>query len=273
MGTTIALMNQKGGVGKTTMTIHLGVGLAAMGYQVAMVDMDPQGHIAMSFALVDDSGRPREGIFELLVNGEPLDSVLMMAPADEYESIQREPGGLLYILPGGQKTQLAAINIQLDGADFGAVERSLKPLQDRTDFVLIDTAPTASLFTPAILAAADFVLCPTEMSRLSLDGLEKITQMMANLAGLHNADILGIIPMMTRANTREHKDRLDELQELYPGKVWYKEEIALSTVWKEASDAARTVFTYAPRHSAVDTAWKLIDRFLKAVEGVPYGQV
>jgi hypothetical protein len=63
------------------------------------------------------------------------------------------------------------------------------------------------------------------------------------------------------------------LRELYPGKLWHEEAIPLSTVWKEASDAARTVFTYAPRHSAVDTAWKLIDRFLKAVEGVPYEQV
>lgn len=263
MATTLAIMNQKGGVGKTTLTVHLGVGLAALGYQVCLIDMDPQGHLSVSFDIGDE---PEDGIFELLVNRRPLDILLRPIDPVQYTGLVDAPLGFLNLLPGGQRTQLAAVDIQLRGADFGAFGDAIEPLKEQYDFVLIDTSPTVALFTAAIIQATDYVLVPTEMSRLSFDGIRKIIRNMVNLEGLHNATVMGIVPMMTRPNTREYFERLQELQTTYPNLVWHEVGMTMSTVWKEAADAAMTIYKYVPGHKVVDQAWALCGRVLQAME-------
>lgn len=266
MGTTISLMNQKGGVGKTTLAVHIGVGIAALGYKVALIDMDPQGQLLVSLAL-DSLGDADEGIFNLLVNGYSLDDCIRPVPVDRISGyVEGRAPGELTLLPGGQRTQLAALDMQLRGADFHLLTDAFGPLQSTHHFTIIDTPPTLSLFTPAILGASDYVIIPTELDRLGIDGVEKFMATVINLSGMHTAQVMAILPTRTKPHTREHLDRAAELSTKFPGLVWTDYGITESTLWKEASDAGLPVFGYAPAHQAADQAWRVIGRVLEIIQ-------
>lgn len=241
---TLVITCKKGGVGKTTLALNLAVALTALGFKVALIDVDPQGGISVSLDMLDDYGAPMEGIFDLLIKEMPLDKVVFQAPADEYESVRRLPGGELYVLPGGNKTQRAAVVINEDGEDYDLLTRLIQPLRDRVHFTIWDTAPSNALWEGGILSAADYVLIPTELTRLSLDGVAKTVHQMLALQKLHNARLLGIVPTITNLNTRGQHERLTELHDQYPGKIWDEVAIPESQVWKDASEAARSIFSY-----------------------------
>lgn len=245
---TIVVANKKGGVGKTTAALNLAIAFAALGKRVGLIDVDPQGHISVSLDMVDDYGRPAEGIFHLMVNNAPLEQVLYPAPRDEYEAIIRVPGGRVVVLPGGAKTQLAAVNIQLEGGNYDALASAIAPLKNMCDVIVMDTAPSNSLFTAGIYNAADWVLIPTLLTRLGVDSVAETVQEMANLKNLHAARLLGVVPTMTQPRTREERLRLEELKSVYnqDGKtlIWDDVSIRYSVVWREASEAARSIFSY-----------------------------
>ena len=155
--------------------------------------MDPQGHLSVIFDMEKE-----DAIFKMIVLDSSLSDLLRPIDPEVYLGITDNQSGLMSILPGGQRTQLAAIDIQIRGADFGAFRQALQPLRDSYDFLLIDTSPTVSLFTPAIIQASDYLLIPTEMSRLAFDGVDEIVRTIENTKGMHNASLMGIVPMMTR---------------------------------------------------------------------------
>jgi chromosome partitioning protein len=272
MAKTLAVTNKKGGVGKTTIALNTGIALAALGYKVGIVDMDPQGHISVSLDVVDEEGQPREGVFNLLVNGYDLDDVIYEAPLAEYQSAVKRPGGVLWVLPGWKKTQLAAVNIQLEGGDYAALGRAIRPLKDRCDVVIFDTAPSNSLFEAGILEASDDVLIPTQLSRLSVDGVHNTVREMANLNKLHDAQLIGIAPVMVQSNTIEDRQRQDELEKAYGNLIWSDVSVKYSAVWRSASEEARSIFSFEsktnPRgkEQAEAALWVLVDKLVKVME-------
>lgn len=251
------LLNFKGGTGKTTITHLLGFLMAYSGLRVVMIDTDPQGHLSTLTGNIDERGYAQEGVFDLLVNGKSLHEVIV--------PIDTQGRGWLGLLPGGQRTQLAAVDMQLRGMDFGAFGRAIEPLKAVTDCILVDTSPSISLFTPSILQVTDHLIIPTDMGRLELDGVAKVFYTLANMAGMHDVNVLGILPTKTTPNTREYTERLGELIGLYGASmVWEDVQTTASTIWKEATDVQSTVVDYAPEHKSSTQAWAILDKVMTA---------
>ncbi|MBI5931906.1 MAG: ParA family protein [Chloroflexi bacterium] len=277
---TLVITCKKGGVGKTTLALNLAVALTALGFKVALIDVDPQGGISVSLDMLDDYGAPIEGIFDLLIKEMPLDKVVFQAPADEYESVRRQPGGELYVLPGGNKTQRAAVVINEDGEDYDLLTRLIQPLRDRVHFTIIDTAPSNALWEGGILSGADYALIPTQLNRLSVDGATRTVTQMNRLAGLHQARLLGILPTMVNLNTHGQAEHLLDLKQNYPGLVWESVAIPESQVWRDASEAARSIFSFksltnpAGKRLAENAMWAVAQHFLAQIhqKETRYGQ-
>ncbi len=270
MTITTTVSNQKGGVGKTTMTIHLGLGLAALGHEVGLIDLDPQGHIAYWLGLLDEeTGKPPNGLSNLIVGGAKLEHVLMELPSGWHtfnvpaDLPQGQQPGRVRVLPGYKKTSLVALDMQLDGMNYQILKTRLAQFIDTCDYVFIDTSPTVSTLLWPALAASDYVLIPTELSRLGLDGVENIMETMDNLGTTHDAKVLGILPTRKKLNVREDADREAELRRLYGDyHIWTGQAVTESTKWKETSDAPSSVFEYCPDHPSAKQAWSVVRRFL-----------
>lgn len=254
----ITLLNEKGGVGKTTLATHIAAGLAVRGRRVVLVDSDAQGHATTSFGL------PKApGLYNLLVRDEEWKKVLIAVPRERWT--QQTPSGELLLLPSNVETRAIMSALEAEIHIFG--ER-LNDLRGWADVVIIDTAPTPSLLHSLIYLATDMLLYPTQCERLSLDGLaESVTHKnsfntLREKNGLAALRIAGVQPVMYRA-TRSHELGLRYLLDEFRQMVW--PALPISKIWSEAGYAGEMLFAYAPKHGATRQTWALVERVEKAV--------
>ncbi|MFW5691731.1 MAG: ParA family protein [Chloroflexota bacterium] len=252
---TLTLINEKGGVGKTTLAIHIAAGLAIRGYRVVLADADAQGHATVSFGLRKDPG-----LYDLLVRGVPFRDVLKPAPPDRFSAPEQLCKGQLYVVPSNVETR--SIPIQISDA-FAVVDR-FRELEDLVDIVVFDTSPTPSLLHGSIYLATDSIIYPTKCEYLSFDGLvESFThrdmmQQTRSRWGLSDISVMGIVPTMYRASTLVHQENLNKLRSRYGELVW--PEVYMRTVWAEASTVGQLVYRFAPDSSAARDMWTIVDR-------------
>jgi chromosome partitioning protein len=248
VGTIIALANQKGGVGKTTLTVHLAVGAARRGKRVVVLDADPQGN-STSWLLDGDQD---EGMYRLFLLNEP--------PVHLVRSLRSWGIGLL---PGNYRTGEAL-------AMLGTVQRlseipaRIRPLGDVFDLVLMDMPPSRMSGFHELLESADWVIVPTQLERLSLEGVALLAQAVAE-GQSPMPRLLGIIPNMTRARTREHQMQMDELIEVFGQTVW--PPLPLTIRVTEATTYGTTLFDLCPGEDITETMYTLVDRMLEVVDG------
>ena len=200
----------KGGVGKTTAAVTIGHGLALIGYDVIIVDLDSQGHVAYYLGL-----ERKPGIERLLKNG---------TPAQECTMVAREPN--LAIIPSDQSTAQLEKDLLWMRFREQRLKHALEPLRDNgPDFIILDTAPGASPLHDAAMAASDYVLAIVEASTASLDGLALLTRTIAEFQGMgHSVGLMGVVPTMlddrTIASTNAVntlKATEEDLAPIYPG--------------------------------------------------------
>ncbi len=163
---TIAVMNQKGGVGKTTTTVNLGAALAEQGRRVLLIDLDPQAHLTINYGVEDDADRP--SLYDVLIDERPTDD-----PGPLSEAVL-PAGDRLWVLPSS--IDLAAAEVELVtvlGREM-LLRRRLEavvaqtPGVDPYDFVLLDCPPSLGLLTINALAAAGEVVIPMQPHFLPL---------------------------------------------------------------------------------------------------------
>ena len=249
----VTLLNEKGGVGKTTLATHIAAGLARNGRRVVLLDADPQGHATLSLGV-----EKAPGLYDLLVRDAPFQDVLRPADSSRYCAADEDLRGALQIIPSNIETRSIPIQI----SDAFVVADRIQELRDLVDLVVVDTPPTPSMLHGSIYLATDALIYPTKCEYLSFDGLtESLThrEMMADTRvrwGLAPLQILAIVPTMFRPGTLVHQENLRQLRERYGEQVW--PPIALRTVWAEASTVGQLIYRFAPSSPAAADAQSLV---------------
>lgn len=169
MGQTLAIANQKGGVGKTTTTINLAASLAALQLRTLVVDLDPQGNASSGLGVV--RGDIRHSVYEVLAGTIDAREALLVT---DFEN--------LHLLPS--KTELAAAELELVTVEERReyfLKDALESLRDDFDYILIDCPPSLSLLTINALVAADAVLIPVQAEYYALEGLARLRDTIARV--------------------------------------------------------------------------------------------
>jgi chromosome partitioning protein len=245
---TITLLNEKGGVGKTSLSVHIAAGLAIRGRRVVLMDADAQANATTTLGF-DERG----GLYDLLVRDSSFSDVMVMVPPTVYQAPGRAAEGELLLIPSNVETR----NIAGMLASAADVRDRVADLKDWADVVIFDTAPTPSLFHAAIYVATDGVICPTMCEQLSLEGLAK--SMSRLRSGFYPApEVIGIIPTMHRPKTALHQYNLQLLKDEYGALVW--PELQQRIAWSEASQLRQTVFAYDPDGAAAADMWQIIEK-------------
>lgn len=263
---TIVVTNRKGGVGKTTISTHLAAGLALHGRRVAIVDTDPQGHVALAF------GMPKEnGLYTIMTDEDAqFSDVMRVAPPERLMPPGWTVQPNLYVLPGSKGTTMIPIE-QPSPFRFKSVLNDMADLLD-LEFVIVDTGPSQSMFDGSVNFAADYFLYVTECASLSFDGLgESMDEMnKINREQRHYrqdpVQIMGIIPNKGQFKTRNHRENIALLSQEFesdPEVVW--NPITKRTAWEVAMDYGQMVFSYMPEGQEAKDAWDIVGRVEKKV--------
>jgi chromosome partitioning protein len=210
MGRIYSLVNQKGGVGKTTTAINLGAYLGQFGQRVLIVDLDPQANATACLGV--DKKTVTEGIYRLLLDG-----------AGASPQVLHNPRLKISLLPS--TPALAGAEIELVG-EMGREYRlrnSLASLVDRYDYVLIDCPPSLGLLTlNGLVAAQNGVLIPIQCEYLALEGLSQLTQTLARVRGalFSGLTIRGMLLTMFDMRTNLSNDVVAEIRRHFPEYVF-----------------------------------------------------
>jgi chromosome partitioning protein len=257
----IALVNQKGGTGKTQSTENLGIGLANEGKKVLLVDMDPQGSLTISL------GHPRADELPVTVA-----DIMVKVLQDQVIA----PGeGILHHEEG---VDIMPANISLSGMEVSLVnvmsrEKVLKEyidsVKDNYDYVLIDCMPSLGMLTVNALAAADKLVIPVQAQYLSAKGLEQLLQTVNKVRRQINPKLKidGILLTMVDNRTNYAKDICNLIRGTYGSKLKvYKTEIPHSVRAAEISAEGKSIFSHDPKGRVAEAYKNLTKEVLKNEE-------
>ena len=245
-----AIINQKGGVGKSTTAAALWAGLTMKGFKTLAVDLDAQANLSFIVG-ADTSGKTA---LSLLTEESPA-----------AETIRHLDSG--DIIPASKN--LAGIDAVLDGTGREyRLKEALEPIQDNYDYIIIDTPPQLGIMTINALTACGSVIIPAQADILSLQGIEQLTQTMKPVKkycnpGLEIAGILLTRYSSRAALTRDLTEYTKQLAEKLKTRVFgnpIREGIAV----KEAQINRRSLFDYAPKAKATEDYAAFIEELLNA---------
>ena len=259
--TVLAVVNQKGGTGKTTTCENLGVGLAQEGKKVLLVDVDPQGSLTISL------GYPRPDDLDTTLS-ELMAKVMQETPLSSGEGILHHEEGV----------DLIPANISLSGMEVSLVnamsretilKQLIEPMKRQYDFILLDCMPSLGMLTVNALAAADNVLIPVQAQYLSAKGLEQLLQTVNKVRRQINPKlrIEGILLTMVDGRTNYAKDISNLIRETYGSKIKvFGTDIPHSVRAAEISAEGKSIFRHDPKGKVADAYRVLTNEVVQDAE-------
>ncbi|MCK9928587.1 AAA family ATPase [Frankia sp. Mgl5] len=231
----VAMCNQKGGVGKTTSTINLGAALAEYGRRVLLVDFDPQGALSVGLGI-----NPMQ--FDVTVH-----DLLLGGDADIQDTIVETQVENLDLLPSNIDLSAAEVLLVTEVGREHSLARTLAPVMDVYDVILIDCQPSLGLLTVNALTAADAVMVPLECEYFALRGVALLLQTIDKVRERLNSrlELAGILATMYDARTLHAREVLARVVERFPDEVFHT-VINRTVRFPETTVAGEPITTYAP---------------------------
>ena len=254
MGKVISLINQKGGVGKTTTSINLSASLALLGKKVLLVDLDPQCNATTGIGL--NKGQIENSIYNVLNNTANIENTIVKT---KYKNLSILPANI----------NLAGIDIELNTMESGSKSEILKKhidkVKDEYDFVIIDCPPALGLITTNALTASNSVIIPVQCEFFALEGITQLLKAIMYTQQNLNPDLTieGVLLTMLDARTNLGIEVVEEIRSYFKDKV-YNTIIPRLIRLTEAPSHGKPIIAYDPKSRGSEAYLNLAKEVIEA---------
>lgn len=233
MARTIAIANQKGGVGKTTTAVNLAASLAIAEKRTLLIDADPQGNATSGVGI--EKGSVDRSLYDVMINSMPVSEVIRPDPQLPF----------LHVIPATQDLIGAEIELVAIGERETILRRAMAAVQDDYDYVLIDCPPSLGLVTLNVLTAADAVIIPIQCEYYALEGISQLINTIRLVQQNFNPDfkIDGVLLTMYDARLNLSKQVVSEARE-YFGPTVFRTVIPRNVRLAEAPSFGKPILLY-----------------------------
>ncbi|MDA8169384.1 MAG: ParA family protein [Nitrospiraceae bacterium] len=254
MSRTIAIVNQKGGVGKTTTAVNLSASLALAGVDILLIDTDPQGNTTSGLGLEKEA----PGLYDVYAGRARMEEAIRPAHMEH-----------LWVVPS--TIDLLGAEIELPGKEGREriLAAELAPLKERFRYILIDCPPSLGILTLNALVAADSALVPVQCEYYSLEGLGMLSQTLSLVRGSFNAalELEGVLLTMYDPRNTLTRQVEAELRQHFAGKV-YSTVIPRNITLAEAPSHGKPALVYDARSRGAQSYLALAREMLNQNQGV-----
>jgi chromosome partitioning protein len=256
----ISVVNQKGGVGKTTTTVNLGAALAAKGKRVLLIDIDAQSNLTTHLGLgvkedadevIDTPQGPEWTIYDVLKGNKRITDVIVKRS----ENLEVVPSSLL----------LSAADLELGGVVGRELllKRAIEKVRDQYDVILIDCPPTLGLLSLNALAAVDKVIVPVQSEYLALHGVRQLLDTIDQVRNVYNQNLVvgGVLICLHDSRKKLARAVADTIR-AYFGQLVFNTVIRENVALAEAPAKGQTILEYMPKSSGAEDYISLAEEVL-----------
>jgi chromosome partitioning protein len=247
------LVNQKGGVGKSTTAVNLGASLAVMGRRVLVIDGDPQGNTTTGFGV--EKPHIRRDVYDVIMQQASIDDVIVKTEIDGLDLVPATIN-----LAGAEIELVSALSRET------RLRTAVVPVAGRYDFVLIDCPPSLGLLTINALTAAEEAIIPVQAEYYSLEGLSQLTKVVGRVREALNPalHVSGVLVTMFDGRTRLAIEVLDELERYFPRQM-FKTQIPRNIRLSEAPSFGKPAILFDVKSRGAQAYMSLAKEVLEPV--------